>query len=110
MLVIVVLGAISGFAGAGLIALISELFSKSESLSRDELLRGTISLALVVVLMVVLDIVARYLLTSHTAQIHRDLHFNFAQQILARRLRDIEKIGVARLITCLLYTSDAADE
>ena len=106
MLVIVVLGAISGFAGAGLIALISELFSKSESLSRDELLRGSMALALVVVLMVVLDILARYLLTSHTAQIHRDLHFNFAQQILARRLRDIEKIGVARLIT--IYTEDMA--
>ena len=106
MLVIVVLGAISGFAGAGLIALVSELFSKSESLSRDELLRGSMALALVVVLMVVLDILARYLLTSHTAQIHRDLHFNFAQQILARRLRDIEKIGVARLIT--IYTEDMA--
>jgi len=106
MLVIVVLGAMSGFAGAGLIALVSELFSKSESLSRDELLRGSMALALVVVLMVVLDILARYLLTSHTAQIHRDLHFNFAQQILARRLRDIEKIGVARLIT--IYTEDMA--
>ena len=106
MLVIVVLGAMSGFAGAGLIALVSELFSKSESLSRDELLRGSMALALVVVLMVVLDILARYLITSHTAQIHRDLHFNFAQQILARRLRDIEKIGVARLIT--IYTEDMA--
>ena len=106
MLVIVVLGAMSGFAGAGLIALVSELFSKSESLNRDELLRGSMALALVVVLMVVLDILARYLLTSHTAQIHRDLHFNFAQQILARRLRDIEKIGVARLIT--IYTEDMA--
>ena len=106
LLVIVVIGAMSGFAGAGLIALVSELFSKSESLSRDELLQGSMALALVVVLMLILEILARYLLTSHTAKIHRDLHFNFAQQILARRLRDIEKIGVARLIT--IYTEDMA--
>jgi len=104
IILVIALGAFNGFTSAGLIALVSQMFTNPDELGRNDLLLGAVVLGLVVVFMLVLEITVRYVLTQHVAEIHRDLHIKFTQLVLTDQLRRLEKIGIARLVT--IFTED----
>lgn len=104
LIMILVLGAASGLASAGLIALVSKLFVQARILTRFELLQGTALLAFVAILALSLEVCARFILTKNAARRHRDLHINFSHMVLNESLRKLERTGLARLIT--IYTDD----
>lgn len=104
LILVVALGAASGFANAALIGLVSKLFVEAPDLGRETLLKGAGLLAVVALLALALDVTARYVLSRAAARRHRELHVNFSHIILNESLRKLERTGLARLIT--IYSED----
>jgi len=104
LIIAILLGALSGLAGAGLIAIVSQVFSNSATLESQDLIRYVILLTGLVVFSVALDLIAKWYFLTYSASRHRELHLTFSKIVLNDSLRHTEQVGIARLIT--IYAED----
>jgi len=104
LLLILAIAALSGFASAGLISLVSKIFTEVDELSRDELLMSAILLGAVALAVLGLEVLVKFLLLKHAAERHRDLQIGLLHRVLNNSLRNTETTGMARLIT--IYSDD----
>jgi len=104
LLLLLLVGAVSGLASAGLISMVSRIFTDAGTLAESELVKTAIIMGGLVFLVLSLELLAKWMLVKHSARRHRDLHILFVHMVLGDPLRKTEKTGMARLIT--IYSED----
>jgi len=104
LVIIFILGALSGLSGAALIAVISRVFSDSNTLIHADIMRYVMILIGLVLAVLTLDLCAKSYLLKYCVSRHRELHITFFRIVLNDSLRHVEQIGIARLIT--IYAED----